>query len=210
MNRNTAVVGDIHGNVSALVGLLRLIEGRFSRLVLVGDYVNRGTESAAVIQTLADRSAARAELICIAGNHDLAFLRCLEAGELSAFLRVGGAATINSYISAPEPDVLAQLRRSVPTRHVEFLRNLRPSFAKDGLLVTHSPGNADSHSEAPYFHIFGHVPQGDFAPKVTQTWAAIDTGCGTFPDGRLTCLAWPSLEVIQVDSAGREIRPEPA
>jgi serine/threonine protein phosphatase 1 len=204
MNRETAVIGDIHGNVSALTGLLKCVEGKYRRLVLVGDYVNRGNNSAAVLQILIDWAATRPELVCIAGNHDLAFLKCLEDGDLVAFLRMGGAATINSYISAPEPDLLAQLRRSVPAQHVNFLRELRPSFVDDGLIITHSSKRVESNYKAPRFHIFGHAPQSDRVPTITHTWAAIDTGCGTFPDGRLTCLLWPSLEVIQVDSSGRQ------
>jgi serine/threonine protein phosphatase 1 len=204
MNRETAVIGDIHGNVSALTGLLKCIEGKYRRLAFVGDYVNRGNDSAAVLRTLIDRATTGPELVCIAGNHDLAFLKCLEDGDLVAFLRMGGAATINSYISASEPDLLAQLRRSVPAQHVSFLRELRSSFLDDGLLITHSSKRVESSYEAPHFHIFGHAPQPDRAPTITQTWAAIDTGCGTFPDGRLTCLLWPSLEVIQVDSSGRQ------
>lgn len=203
MNRETAVIGDIHGNISALTGLLKCVEGKYRRLVLVGDYVNRGNNSAAVLQTLIDWAATGPEVVCIAGNHDLAFLKCLEDGDLMAFLRMGGAATINSYISAPEPDLLAQLRRSVPAQHVNFLRELRSSFVDDGLLITHSSKRVESSYEAPRFHIFGHAPQSDRTPTITPTWAAIDTGCGTFPDGRLTCLLWPSLEVIQVDSSGR-------
>lgn len=206
MNRETAVIGDIHGNISALTGLLKCIEGKYHRLVLVGDYVNRGNNSAAVIQALIDWAATGPELVCIAGNHDLAFLRCIEDGELVTFLRMGGAATINSYISTPQSDLLAQLRRSVPLAHINFLRELRPSFADDGLLITHS-SKMSGGVEASRFHIFGHAPQPNHVPTITQTWAAIDTGCGTFVDGRLTCLLWPSLEVIQVDSSGRQTLP---
>lgn len=200
-----AVIGDVHGNVAALMGLLRTLEDRFSRLIFVGDYVNRGTDSAGVIQLLSELSEAGVQLFCIAGNHDSAFLKCLEEGELPAFLRLGGATTINSYISGPEPDVLAQLRRSVPRQHVAFLRTLHPYYQEDGLLVTHGPDDLPGQSRGTSFHVFGHVPQLRLAPKIREKWAAIDTGCGTLPGGRLTCLAWPTLEVIQVDSAGQEV-----
>lgn len=205
MNQPIAVIGDVHGNVTALAGLLQTIEGMFDHLVFVGDYVNRGPDSAAVIQLLIDQSEAGTELFCIAGNHDSAFLKCLEEGKLFAFLRIGGAATINSYISTPEPDVLTQLRRSVPRQHVNFLRSLRRYYQDDELLVTHGPDDTPESSQAISFHAFGHVPQVSLVPKITKKWAAIDTGCGTLPKGKLTCLFWPTLKVIQVDWTGRKI-----
>jgi len=206
VTESIAVIGDVHGNVSALAGLLRITEGRFDQFVLVGDYVNRGPNSADVIQLLIDRLDADVPLFCIAGNHDHAFLGCIDEGKLNAFLRMGGAATINSYIAAPEPDVLEQVRRSIPSRHVDFLRSLKWHYEETGLLVTHGPEDAHYGSNAVSFHVFGHVPQGK-APKLTRSWAAIDTGCGMTPEGRLTCLVWPTLEIIQVDFEGREVRP---
>jgi serine/threonine protein phosphatase 1 len=204
MSRSIAIIGDVHGNASALAGLLRAVEGRCSKLVFVGDYVNRGPNSAEVIQLLVDESHAGAEHVYIAGNHDVAFLDCLDHGRLFAFLRIGGAATIRSYISNPEPDVLEQLRRTVPEHHINFLRTLKDSYEEGELLVTHRPNPTSSAPKAGVsrFHVFGHVPQPDLVPQITRTSAAIDTGCGTLPNGRLTCLIWPNLESIQVDSAG--------
>jgi len=206
VTESIAVIGDVHGNVSALAGLLRIAEGRFDQFVLVGDYVNRGPNSAGVIQLLIDRIDASVPLFCIAGNHDKAFLKCIEEGKLNAFLRMGGAATINSYIATPEPDILGQVRRSIPGRHVDFLRGLKSHFDENGLLVTHGPKDAHNGSNTVSLHVFGHVPQGQ-RPKVTRNWAAIDTGCGMTPEGRLTCLVWPTLEILQVDFEGREVRP---
>ena len=50
----TAFVGDIHGNLAALSGLLALLDriGNIDRIVFLGDYINKGQDSAAVIQTL--------------------------------------------------------------------------------------------------------------------------------------------------------------
>ncbi len=206
MTESIAVIGDVHGNVSALAGVLRIAEGRFDQFVLVGDYVNRGPDSAGVIQLLIDQIDDGVPLYCIAGNHDGAFRKCIEDGKLNAFLRMGGAATINSYISEPAPDVLEQLRRSVPSRHVDFLRDLKSQYEANGLFVTHGPQDAYDPPAVGSYHIFGHVPQGQ-TPRLMQNSAGIDTGCGMTPEGRLTCLAWPTLEVIQVDVEGRQVWP---
>src|ERR671914_421076 len=202
-SKSIAIIGDVHGNVEALSGILRLVAGRFSHLVLVGDYVNRGPNSASVIQILIDRIKAGTPLTCVAGNHDLAFRRCLDEGKLIQFLRIGGAATIKSYVSTPDSDLLQQLQEAVPDEHKEFLRSLYPYFRYRKLLVTHSREDPGMTSNS--FHVFGHIPQTDLRPKITANWAAIDTGCGTLRQGRLTCMLWPSLKVIQVDSSGVEI-----
>ena len=101
------------------------------------------------------------------------------------------------------------MRRSVPSRHVDFLRGLKPRYERNGLLVTHSSGDADNSnsSNAFTFHVFGHTPRGQ-TPIITENWAAIDTGCGTYPEGRLTCLVWPTLEIMQVDHKGRVVQSE--
>lgn len=207
MSRVTGVIGDVHGNAAALKGLLALVETRYDHVVLAGDYVNRGKDSAAVLQLLVERAGDPGRFSLVAGNHDLAFLACLESGALQRFLTIGGAATIRSYVTTVGADVLGQLRAAVPASHLRLLRTLRSHFYQDGLLVTHGPRDARP-SQAPVsFHVYGHIPQRSLVPAVTATAAAIDTGCGTLPDGRLSCLAWPSLEVTQVDAAGREVRP---
>lgn len=205
MNTQTAIIGDIHGNVRALNGLLRLVEGRRHRLVFVGDYVDRGARSAEVIEVLVQLIHDLPDVVCLAGNHDDAFLRCIEDGALFPFLRMGGASTVRSYIAVPEADTLAHLRRAVPQTHIDFLRALRPDFKADGLLVTHTPELESPDNPEPRFHVYGHVPQRDNVPRIAESSAGIDTGCGLSDTGRLTALLWPSLEVVQVDHAGSRL-----
>ena len=75
------IVGDVHGEIEALENLLARLgyaangahpDGR--RLVFVGDLVDRGPDSPAVLRKVRDLVAAgRAQ--CIAGNHELNLLR---------------------------------------------------------------------------------------------------------------------------------------
>jgi len=206
VNIPVAIIGDVHGNVRALEGILNAIGKRdqYARIVLVGDYVDRGSDSAAVIQLLVDQVTAGRELYCIAGNHDIAFVDCLEKGSLATFLKIGGAATIQSYLSDIEPDILEQLRREVPANHRAFLRDLRPYYADDSLIVTHTRDDLKT-TDRSRFHVFGHVPQVGHVPTITSTWAAIDTVCAIILDGRLPCLFWPALDYIQVGAVRRSI-----
>ena len=208
MKASTAIIGDVHGNATALAGMLELVRGRFETVIFAGDYVDRGPDSASVLQLLVEYAQSDDRAVFLVGNHDAGFLDCLDSGALSRFLRMGGAATIKSYVPEPRGDVLAELRRVVPPEHLRFLRTLRDSYAVgQELLVTHDPRDGLRRPDSA-FRVAGHVPQPSLRPAITANWAAIDTGCGTLPDGRLTCLIWPSLETLQVDAQGRPVGAE--
>ncbi len=203
MSKLTAVLGDIHGNLEALQGLYDSVRPRVDRVVFVGDYVNRGPDSSGVIQFLVDQAGADPDLVFLLGNHDHAFLDSLCAGALVPFLRIGGASTIRSYVRNPEGDVLQLLRSAVPAQHVRFLRELKPGFCEDNLLVTHDGSSVTGAGIPPRpFHVHGHVVQRSLSPVFGTSTASIDTGCGTLPSGRLTSFIWPTREVLQVGADG--------
>jgi len=102
-DRRTYVVGDIHGRHDLLEEMLARIAqdaaGRAHDLVFLGDYVDRGPDSAAVLRRLAALAAGRAEVTCLLGNHDRLLLQFLAApAEVGArWLAVGGDATLASF-----------------------------------------------------------------------------------------------------------------
>ncbi|MGW6697243.1 metallophosphoesterase [Nocardia sp. NPDC055049] len=200
------IIGDVHGNISALRGLLRrLVEWR-GILIFTGDYVNRGPDSFEVIQTLVNLANDRPDTVFLAGNHDIVFRDAIRSGSLSVLLRMGGAPTVKSYVETPGIDVAQQLRESIPADHLTFLSSLRASYiSADGLAVTHGPADHLPGSANSRYHIYGHVPNIDLLPRIGATSAGIDTGCGTLKSGRLTCLFWPSLTAIQVDAFGGNV-----
>ncbi len=73
----TYAIGDIHGCWTSLRTLLRQLpfEPAHDRLWLVGDLVNRGPDSLAVLRWVTELSAAMGErLVAVLGNHDLHLL----------------------------------------------------------------------------------------------------------------------------------------
>lgn len=77
---NLDIVGDVHGEIDALLALLKHLgystdgshrEGR--RLVFLGDLTDRGPDSPAVLD-LAERLVASGAAQCVLGNHDLNIL----------------------------------------------------------------------------------------------------------------------------------------
>ncbi|ORJ64323.1 metallophosphoesterase [Mycobacterium simiae] len=205
MTEEIAVVGDIHGNSAALSGMLRMLSDWEGLLVFTGDYVNRGPDSAGVIQLLIDLSTGRPNTFFVAGNHDVALRDAIASGKLFSLLSMGGAPTIKSYVETPKGDVGEQLRRSVPRDHIEFLSRLLPSFTHNRLVVTHGSNDPISDQAGDQYHVYGHVPTADGKPRIGAHSAAIDTGCGLSAGGRLTCFFWPARVAKQVDAQGVEV-----
>lgn len=194
-------IGDVHGRLAPLMSLVEMVANQVAELVFLGDYVNRGTQSKEVLEYLSglqDTGTIRCRFV--AGNHDMAFLDAID-GALDPFLRIGGAATIRSYVPAPQGDVLAQLREAVPKHHLEFLRGLEETVTGAGWYATHIQPTGKENTRL--FGVFGHVPQRDLTPTVTATHALIDTGCGTLDEGPLTCFLWPSLSWTQIGPLDR-------
>lgn len=186
--REIGIVGDIHGEATALRDLLARVGDAVDQLVFVGDYVNRGRGSAQVLEQLV-AEAGRRPCHFLEGNHDASFRRALE-GEFDAFLTMGGASTVRSYVDPPFADVKREFLDAVPPSHREFLDRLQPRYEAPDLVVAHALPSADfSHR----FRVGGHAPQMRSAPTLGEDFAYIDTGCGTLDGGQLTCLMWPSL-----------------
>lgn len=200
MTDRFAFIGDVHGNLDALLGLLRELGAReVSHLVFLGDYLNKGPSSAEVLDLLLNMRRA-GEVTLLAGNHETALLQALDADDLTAFIKMGGATTIRSYLHRPVgPDVLNELRSHLPAIHLAGLRTMPPTFETDEIIARHAPTDAVNGR----FSISAHVPVGPL-PRITETTAQLDTGSGSSGElGRLTAFFWPGRDYLQVDPAGR-------
>jgi serine/threonine protein phosphatase 1 len=119
-------VGDLHGRADLLRRIMSLIDadaatarmadGRRTRIVFLGDYVDRGDDSRAVLGMLRAIRDERGDAACfLRGNHEAAMLRFLE-DPLSgaAWLDFGGRQTLASYgvpvAAAPGPAALLAAR----------------------------------------------------------------------------------------------------
>lgn len=204
------IIGDIHGEAAALSDALHAYSGR-RRIVLVGDYVNRGPRSADVLGLIVD-GLETGSITALMGNHDLAFLQYIKSGELAPFARIGGLATINSYTGSVSGDPHAALLACIPSSHVALLENLGHYYEDAELLVSHcgvSPRRPEersieavvlgSHPELfgpeaaalPKVVVTGHYAQRGNGPFVSNRFICVDSGCGTIPRAPLTALEWP-------------------
>ena len=109
MAARTFVIGDVHGDIQALRDLWSLLPplNKDDTLVFLGDYIDRGPDSAAVIQfarvEVSSRCAAR--VVTLRGNHEDAWLRAIDEGFDGFTLppQNGALACLRSYVGGPRP-----------------------------------------------------------------------------------------------------------
>lgn len=96
-----AVIGDLHGCTTLLDQLLdQLYATDIDTLVLVGDYIDRGEDSAGLLKRLITLKDERGEkAVLLKGNHEDMLLKFLEDPERNGarYLRFGGLQTLASY-----------------------------------------------------------------------------------------------------------------
>lgn len=130
-------IGDVHGRDDLFAELLARIEvdngargPARTTLIMLGDLIDRGPDSASVIERAMRLSAPFDDIRLLIGNHEECFLAAL-TGELKRvryFIRIGGDATIKSYwrddaayAAASFDEVAERLPQLVPQSHVNFL-----------------------------------------------------------------------------------------
>jgi serine/threonine protein phosphatase 1 len=136
-------IGDVHGCYDQLRRLLARIaidaghhaKGRTPTLVFCGDYVDRGPDSRRVLDALCWLKRRRPfHLQFLKGNHEQAMLDYISApARTTAWLRFGGAETLQSYgVTPPQDDDAPELHLAarddllerLPVAHLRFLENL--------------------------------------------------------------------------------------
>lgn len=152
--RRAYVIGDVHGCLELLTRLLSRIESeireeprRKSSIIFLGDLIDRGPDSAGVIERLRTYSLPGVSTHFIMGNHEEVMIRILdgETDLIPSWLRFGGAETLKSYgveareISGlPAEKALDRIRSAVPRRHVEFLKSFADSISFGEYLFVHA------------------------------------------------------------------------
>ena len=156
MNDPIYAIGDIHGQIDEMQRVLALIDadgGPDAKVVFLGDYVDRGPDSKAVVQALIDGLAAGRNWHPIKGNHDRYLTRFV--GDMTVYdpatrpdlfwfnPRLGGDKTLLSYgvvaeDGAPLEPIHQAARAAVPQTHLDFLQSLPLIRQTDDLIFVHA------------------------------------------------------------------------
>lgn len=156
MSKPLYVMGDLHGQIGQLDRALELIEadgGAQAQMVSLGDLVDRGPDSRAVIETLLQGQKAGRDWIVLKGNHDRMLEWFLDDGRVHdprvlsgvhwLHTRLGGDATLLSYgvtgaHRRPLIDLCEEARAMVPPAHKAFLASLPLWHRVDDVLCVHA------------------------------------------------------------------------
>lgn len=152
--RPVLAVGDVHGCAAALDALLArsvALRAAPAALVLLGDMVDRGPDSRAVLIRARDMAdTAPDDVICLMGNHELMLLDFLDdpLGRGLRWLGFGGAETLSSFGLSPvshraDPDtILAVADRFEQTLRgdglLDWLRGLPDRWSSGNLACVHA------------------------------------------------------------------------
>jgi serine/threonine protein phosphatase 1 len=122
----TYAIGDVHGSLDMLKALIegcrQHADGRALQFVFLGDYIDRGPDSAGVVRFMMRlQDELQDRLIALRGNHEAFVLGLLDAVvPLGIWLRNGGDETLASY-GVREAGEL-------PRAHLDWMRSLRLSY----------------------------------------------------------------------------------
>lgn len=200
-------VGDIHGCLGQLAELIdRVAPTDRDQVVFLGDYVDRGPDSAGVIDYLINFSSSFPATVFLRGNHEQMFADYLEGRDPTAFLLNGGLKTLASYHNRGQ--------WPVPAAHRSFLDRLRSYYETPEHIFVHAglrPGIPlaeqdeldlawirrefiSSEYDWGKAVVYGHTPLEE--PYLSEKRLGLDTGCVY---GRLlTCCEVRTRQLWQV------------
>jgi serine/threonine protein phosphatase 1 len=172
----TFAIGDIHGERMLLEHAFAAIEAKAAglpyRIVTLGDYVDRGPDSAGVIKLLRQREGAGG-LVCLKGNHEAMMVKACDTGDITHWMKNGGDATLASYADRVDPDDVEWLRRLpfiFADKHRIFVHaGLQPATAlsdqqEDTCLWIRDPFLKASAEALPTHIVHGHTPKWEGKP----------------------------------------------
>ena len=147
-------VGDVHGRLDLLDRLLGEIERELAErpprkalLVFLGDLIDRGPQSAQVVERLRSYRNGRVRVVFLLGNHEEVLLRILNGDRslIPSWLQFGGAQCLESYGAdsrkirrCTKEEALEMIQHSIPSEHVEFLNSFVDTCRFGDYLFVHA------------------------------------------------------------------------
>ena len=222
-------IGDVHGEADRLRSIHAMIREDLDErpvehalIVHLGDYIDRGPDSAGCLEQLSLGSPVVGVPCCnLLGNHEQMLLNALkDPNEAHQWLRNGGDATLRSWAIDPGSDPRSW-REQIPEPHLNVLETLLPMFIAGSFLFVHAgvrPGirlpmqrledilwirdcflewDGTMLPDAPHLRIIhGHTPSAE--PELRPNRLGIDTNATR--GGKLTCAALSSDSVYYLQA----------
>lgn len=212
-----AVIGDVHGCESLLVAMLEAlsaVDPPPDRLVFVGDLIDRGEDSAGVLDLMREIELGLGDqLVVLRGNHEAMMLAFLDSPETAAarWLRYGGLQTLASFGIGDVTETMSEtkalklrdgLAAALGPELIAWLRTRPTAFTSGNVTIVHAgadPGLPIAEQSDDTL-VWGH-PAFRTTPRADGQWVVhghtvvdevaavagrIDVDTGAFATGRLS------------------------
>lgn len=225
-------VGDVHGRLDLLDQLLAAIRSDHQRrpkakalLIFLGDLIDRGPDSAGVIERLVTLGCSDFRVITLAGNHEEVLLDVLSGNDhqFAGWLRFGGAEALRSYgldpdavATLPPAEAARQIAGTMPVTHRRLLSELGDSFRFGDYLFVHAgirpgiPLEQQSTTDLRWIRepflsdtrdhgmtvVHGHT----ISERVEEAGSRIGIDTGAYQSGRLTALGLEGQQRWTIDT----------
>ncbi len=130
-------ISDIHGCCDTFKALLQQIKfTKKDQLFLVGDFIDRGSNSKGVIDHIWALQADGFQITCLKGNHEELLLKGIKTGQDDlTWLMHGGKNTLASFKANSTLDI--------PTKYIQWMENLPLFVEHDSYIFVHAGLNFD-------------------------------------------------------------------
>ena len=215
----TYAIGDVHGCAALLDALLKRIDdhagGLAHRLVFLGDYIDRGPDSAAVLRTVSRLNWAEPErVVCLMGNHERMLLDALQTPQAAEhWLYNGGEATLAAFgareVGDLPRDTLDWLE-GLPTLHEDEARWYVHAGFRPGAEIPDPDDHNRLWIREPFLDgdhdfgrhvVHGHSPQRNGRPEIRRFRTNLDTAAvygGALTAGVFSDTQGPPVKFLQV------------
>lgn len=210
---NIYAIGDIHGCLDKLRGLMDQIEPEIDpvhdTLVFLGDYIDRGPSSYEVVEYLVRLKARYSHAVFLKGNHEEMLELYLNGVDRTAYLMNGGHQTLENYLAHS----VEEEPYPIPIAHRHFLSSLMLFHETGGYIFVHAglkekvPLERQNSEDLLWIRekfiystydfqkqvVFGHTPFAE--PLVMPNKIGVDTGA--VYGNKLTCVKLPQIVFFQ-------------
>lgn len=200
---STYAIGDLHGELTLLKQLLEMLPYKEEdTLVFLGDYVDRGEDSAGTVRALRDLQRVHARTIFLRGNHEDAWLNRWNGISFSRPPHVQGALEFwdqcNGHIPFEVGDWLDQTRIEYEDEHAYYVHaGVLPGKpfhrTSDFYKMWGPPQFLESNYDWGKTVVCGHWNEGE--PLVLSNKICVDTGA--YETGILTAIRLPDRQLFQ-------------
>ena len=214
-------IGDVHGCNDLLLQLLDRIDRdntargpARTQIIFLGDLVDRGDDSAGVIETAMALQATGANVRFLLGNHEEVFVKACRKRDVKTlrfFLKIGGDATLQSYpipkseyLTLTLEELAERLLSLIPEAHLAFLESFEDQIVIGDYAFVHAgirPGVAlseqklsdllwireeftDHRGDLEKVVVFGHT----IYSEVEERGSRIGIDTGAYASGVLTAI----------------------